>query len=220
MNVKRNRHPTRLNRSEAKAQTRAALLAAGEGVFAAKGFHGATVEEIAAAAGFTRGAFYANFHDKADILLTLLDEQSRTRLTQLGEELEADPGGYGLAALATWFEQTFATPSPLDVAVAEFTPLAARDPAHAERFQQRFRDVRDYVTTIVEVECARAGFDIPIPTARFATMIIALVDGVVGLHRLDPETAPVELLTDALIYLGEGLAAHTPSSAPGDASQP
>src|SRR4051794_29366032 len=122
MNVKReaNHVPVRLSRTESKAQTRAALLAAAERVFAAKGFHGATVEDIAEQAGFTRGAFYANFHDKADLLLTLLDEQSRARLAQLGEQLEADSGSYGMAALAVWFEQVFAAPSPLDVAVAEF----------------------------------------------------------------------------------------------------
>jgi AcrR family transcriptional regulator len=209
MNVKRRHPPARLSRSEAKAQTRAALLAAGERVFAADGYHGATVEDIAEQAGFTRGAFYANFHDKADLLLTLLDEQSRTRLAQLGEQLEADAADHGLVALATWFEETFAAASPLDVAVAEFTPLATRDPAHAQRIQRRFRDVRDYVTGIVEVECARAGFELPIPTARFATMIIALVDGLSVLHRLDPEDTPVELLTDALIYLGEGAAARS-----------
>jgi AcrR family transcriptional regulator len=210
MNVnRRRRSPARLSRSEAKAQTRGELLAAGERVFAAEGFHGATVEDVAEQAGFTRGAFYANFRDKADLLLTLLEGQSRTRLTQLGAQLEADPDGYGLVALATWFEQTFAAASPLDIAVAEFTPLATRDPAHAQRLQQRFRDVRDYVTKIVEVECTRAGFDIPIPTEYFATMIIALVDGVGLLHRLDPEAAPVELLTEALVYLGEGLAARS-----------
>jgi AcrR family transcriptional regulator len=201
--------PVRLSRPQAKARTRAALLAAGERVLAAKGFHGATVEDIAETAGFSRGAFYANFSDKADLLVTLLDERSRADLAQLAERLEANQADYGLAALAGWFEQTFTAASPLDAAIAEFTPIAVGDPRHTERIRRRMREVREQVTAIVAAECARADFEIPIPAERFATMIIAFVDGLAGLHRLDPDTAPVELLAETLTYLGEGLAAST-----------
>jgi AcrR family transcriptional regulator len=206
MNVNAAGGPVRLRRAEAKARTRAALLSAGQQVFVAQGFHGATVEAIADAAGFTRGAFYANFQDKADLLLTLIEEHSRADLTRLGHQLEANRADYGLGALVGWFEQTFAPTSPLDWAMAEFAPLAVRDPAHRERIRQRMRDVRAQVTDIVEAECARASFEIPIPAERFATMIIALVDGLAGMHRLDPQIAPPEMLAEALTYLGEGLA--------------
>jgi AcrR family transcriptional regulator len=206
MNVKRT--SPRLSRTESRALTRAALLAAGAEVFAERGYHRAAVEDIAERAGFTRGAFYANFRDKADLLLTLLDEQSAHNLDALDQLVERDVEGYGLGALATWFVQTFAVASPLDVAVAEFTPLALRDPEHAARIRQRMRAVRDRVTGIVDAECARADFAIPIPSERFATMIIGLVDGMGSLHRLDPEVAPADLLTEALLFLGEGLATH------------
>ncbi len=212
MNVKRT--SPRLSRTESRALTRAALLAAGAEVFAERGYHRAAVEDIAERAGFTRGAFYANFRDKADLLLTLLDEQSAHNLDALDQLVERDAEGYGLGALATWFVQTFAVASPLDVAVAEFTPLALRDPDHAARIRQRMRDVRDRVTGIVDAECARAGFAIPIPSERFATMIIGLVDGMGSLHRLDPEVAPADLLTEALLFLGEGLATHAPTPPP------
>ena len=195
-----------MTRTETKARTRSALLEAGASVFAHRGFHAATVEDIAATAGFTRGAFYANFRDKADLLLTLLDSESRSNLDALDRKLDADPAAHGLHALAAWFDETFATPSPLEVAVAEFAPHALRDPEHAARMRQRLREVQERVTAIIERECARAEFSLPIPAAHFATMIIAVVDGLAGLHRLDPETAPTELLADTLIYLGEGIA--------------
>jgi AcrR family transcriptional regulator len=207
MNVNPGGGPVRLRRAEAKARTRAALLSAGERVFAAEGFHAATVEAIAEAAGFTRGAFYANFKDKADLLLTLFEEHGRADLARLAQQLEVNPADYGLGALVGWFEQTFAATSPLDVAMAEFIPLAVHNPAHIERIRRRARDTRAQVTAIVETECARAGFAIPIPAERFATMIIAVVDGLAGLHRLDPQVAPSEMLAEALTYLGEGLAA-------------
>jgi AcrR family transcriptional regulator len=205
MNVK-SPGPPRLTRAEAKARTRVRLLEAGEQVFAAAGFHAATVEQIAEAAGFTRGAFYANFDDKADLLLTLLDDRRRDNLSLLAQRMNRQPEQHGLAALVGWFGQTFAAPSSLDLAMAEFAPLAARDPAYTARLREQLRRVREQVTAFVEEGCARAGFELPIPAARFATMSVALVDGLANLHRLDPDSAPADLVGESLLLLGEGLA--------------
>lgn len=52
-------------------RTRARLLAAAETVFARDGFEAARIEDIAAEAGRTRGAFYANFENKTEVFLAL-----------------------------------------------------------------------------------------------------------------------------------------------------
>ena len=51
------------------ASTRQRLIDAAGEVFAAKGYEGASVSDIAAAAGFTKGAFYASFSSKEEIFL-------------------------------------------------------------------------------------------------------------------------------------------------------
>ena len=51
------------------ASTRRRLIDAAGGVFAAKGYEGASVSDIAAVAGFTKGAFYASFSSKEEIFL-------------------------------------------------------------------------------------------------------------------------------------------------------
>jgi AcrR family transcriptional regulator len=61
----------RLTRAEAKARTRQLLLEAAASVFASKGFAGASVEEIAEAAGFSIGAVYSNFGSKEELFLEL-----------------------------------------------------------------------------------------------------------------------------------------------------
>src|SRR5271156_1284765 len=53
--------------------TRRKLLAAAEKIFARTGYEAARLEDIAAAAGYTRGAFYANFDSKEDIFFALLE---------------------------------------------------------------------------------------------------------------------------------------------------
>lgn len=61
-------------RSAKVERTRADLLAAARQVFAAKGYEGASVGDVAAAAGYTKGAVYANFGSKEDLFLELARE--------------------------------------------------------------------------------------------------------------------------------------------------
>src|ERR1700761_5821217 len=63
---------TRLTREQSKDQTRERLLDAAQAIFMKKGFVAASVEDIAAAAGYTRGAFYSNFRTKSELFLELL----------------------------------------------------------------------------------------------------------------------------------------------------
>src|SRR5215469_12238552 len=60
--------------------TRARFLRAAEKIFARDGFEAAKLEEIAADAGYTRGAFYANFDSKEDLFLALLTEEVERRM--------------------------------------------------------------------------------------------------------------------------------------------
>src|SRR5918998_4245590 len=62
-------------RAEKQARTRQALLDAARAVFLRRGFADASVDAIAAEAGFTRGAFYSNFSSKDELFAELLDQQ-------------------------------------------------------------------------------------------------------------------------------------------------
>jgi AcrR family transcriptional regulator len=201
MNVKRAK---RLSRSETAAQTRTRLLDAGARVFAGEGFFRATVEDIAEAAGYTRGAFYAHFVDKADLLLTLLEERDRAGLDDLEARLAAQPDEAQIDATTSWFGERFTMPSALDQAVAEFGSGGIANPEHAARMRRWIGTARQRVTTMVADGFSRAGEDVPGDPERFATMLVALVNGFAMLQRLDPESATAELFGDAVTYLGEG----------------
>jgi AcrR family transcriptional regulator len=71
---------TRLSRGERKEQTRADLLAAARRVFVRSGFRGASLDEIAEEAGYTKGAIYSNFEGKDDFFLALLEEHYARRI--------------------------------------------------------------------------------------------------------------------------------------------
>ncbi len=56
------------------------MIRAAEKIFARDGFEAAKLEEIAAEAGYTRGAFYANFDSKEDLFFALLEGEISSRI--------------------------------------------------------------------------------------------------------------------------------------------
>lgn len=62
--------PTR--RALAKQQTRVKVLAAARRLFSEEGYEGATIRDIAAAAGMSTGAVFANFSDKSDLFREIM----------------------------------------------------------------------------------------------------------------------------------------------------
>src|SRR5579872_6765002 len=69
---RRNPRSSTVSRQQLRTETtRRKLLGAAERIFARSGFEAARLEDIAALAGYTRGAFYANFEGKEDIFFAL-----------------------------------------------------------------------------------------------------------------------------------------------------
>jgi len=78
---------SRSRQQDRAISTRRALMEAARRIFARDGFEMARLEDIAAAAGKTRGAFYANFRDKEDVFFALFEENLRREKRQMGDEL-------------------------------------------------------------------------------------------------------------------------------------
>jgi AcrR family transcriptional regulator len=75
--------PATAARSARRERTRERLLEAAASVFTRDGFHGASIEAICDAAGFTRGAFYSNFASKEELFLALTERQARQAVTAI-----------------------------------------------------------------------------------------------------------------------------------------
>src|SRR5204862_4334863 len=68
-------HLPRLTQAERKQRTRAELVSTARNAFLERGFHGASLDEIAEEAGYSKGAVYSNFAGKDDLFLAVLDAQ-------------------------------------------------------------------------------------------------------------------------------------------------
>jgi AcrR family transcriptional regulator len=128
----------RLSRDESQAQTRRRLLDAARAVFARNGYRGASVEAIAAEAGYSKGAVYSNFASKEDILLELkiaYADAGFEELDQLVGRLAVAKGKYDDAAkvIRKWLE-TFMSDTEWFVLGIELQLHARRNPDFAERY--------------------------------------------------------------------------------------
>jgi AcrR family transcriptional regulator len=74
-----------------RGNTRARLLAAALEVFTQTSPRGVSVEELVAAAGFTRGAFYSNFASMDEVFYALFEQQSALMLDSLRDAIDEMP---------------------------------------------------------------------------------------------------------------------------------
>jgi AcrR family transcriptional regulator len=200
-------HPSTAPRISARRQaTRARVLEAASEVFAERGFHGATVEDICERAGFTRGAFYSNFSSKDDLVVELSRRHSealvdRIRRASKREHASADEVLRDVfAALADDSRERWL------VLTTEFTLHAIRDADARRTWAAQQRRVRDELVSVVDEAVSRQGLTLPIPTDLFVRVAIALAQGSMTQRLVEPRSLAVgELERTALpILLGVG----------------
>ncbi|MGA8730003.1 MAG: helix-turn-helix domain-containing protein [Terracidiphilus sp.] len=85
---------TRIGKSKHQVrteETQAKILDAAEAVFSEQGFEKTQLEEVAARAGFTRGAIYAHYASKEDLFLSLMEQRVLTKFIRIRLAIEAEP---------------------------------------------------------------------------------------------------------------------------------
>lgn len=136
--------PDPISRRDRQRQTREAIVFAARAAFAEDGYHGARLDQIARAAGFSKGAVYSNFAGKAELFLAVLDkniEDSMTRGWNAYDQAPVDISGNDEIAAAI---KGFA------LATLEFIAVAARDEHLSEQVAQRLDRVVGVYSAVVE----------------------------------------------------------------------
>ena len=196
-------------REQQKAATRLRLLEAAETVFARRGFHGASVDEIAREAGATSGALYAHFAGKEDLFLVLFD---RTMTDDVRGYLEASRRGATFEETARggadrWMEVLSERPEYFPLFI-EFWAYAVREPKVRERFAERFAAFRAATGQIVAAGAETRGVALePESVERLGTFVNALANGLALEKLMDPAAVPDELFGDLLVLVFSGFEA-------------
>ena len=123
-----------MTRAEQREHNRALLLVAARRVFLARGYHGASVEQIAEEAGFSTGVVYSQFEGKADLFLTLLEARIAERAASNLRLVEGLVGDQGIENLLEHAVSRDRAEPEWGLLVIEFRVHAARDPELGRRY--------------------------------------------------------------------------------------
>jgi len=176
----------RMSRIEQTEHNRARVLAAAREVFLRRGFHAVSVDEIAEAAGFSRGVVYSQFGGKADLLLALLEARIAER-AEHNRALVADLAGVeGVRALAAAGDADQEDNAAWVRLLIEFRVHAARDPELSARYAALHeRTVAELADTLARLY-TRAEIDPPRPVGTLAQAMLAVGVGVALEREADP----------------------------------
>jgi AcrR family transcriptional regulator len=204
-----------LTRARRREMTRRHLMDAAGVVFARDGFHGASLDDVAALAGFTKGAVYSNFASKDDLFLAVFEDRYASEqqemhrvLTEqeqpyeLGDETEAFNRVRGVID-RTWDDEWTAL-------YLEFVLYAQRNAEAARKLAECVRRQREVTVGMLEDAYKAIDHmpDTPLPV--FATLSIALFDGLALGRLADPGAFDQTMLTEALAFLVRAIGDNKP----------
>ncbi len=185
---------TRVSRAERQAKTRTDLIGAARTVFLRRGFHGASLEEIAQEAGYTKGAVYSNFDDKDDLFLAVLEAHYERRIeAYAGIMLEGDDFEQALRGVSRFMGDADVEESGWLPLLTEFIAHAARDDELKAAYLEIRSKFLDAVAGILDGTQERHGMRFILPSLEVARASSLLVRAFSAERQLDPARVHPEL---------------------------
>lgn len=195
----------RSSRDEQRARTRADLLSAAATVFARNGYHATSVDMVAEAAGYTKGAVYSNFTSKEDLFLALADEH----LDQAVETLEEIVTSAEPAERADLLGERRGKMHVFDqdwyLLETEFVLYAARNEHLRAVLAERQARTRRRIADLLARHLGDLGADAPVDVDDLARILVATGDGLTIMALAEPETDGGRLLATLLQLLERAL---------------
>lgn len=190
-------------RSARRDATRARLLEAARAVFAERGFHGGSVEDICERAGFTRGAFYSNFASKDDLVLELYEQHAQrliARIETLAESTDPAPGRMLAAVLDVWAQEPRAE-EQWYLLQTEFTLHAIRDKAARRAWIRAQAKVRQRLAALIQRIADEQRLDLSVTPQELVRVVHSIYQGGLAQHLLEPRAVPRGSLERTLLPL-------------------
>jgi AcrR family transcriptional regulator len=178
----------RWTRERRLEHTRSLLLDAAEEVFAEKGFMAASLDDIASAAGYTKGAIYKHFATKEDLFLAVSDRYWRRYFDNFAEVMATAThiGARELDDIAERWGQLSRDRGAEHAALGhEFTLYLLRNPDARERVAAKRSEVVEALGKFIVEGIDRLGGALLIPPLTFAHVLVATTGSVELVSQLD-----------------------------------
>ena len=190
---------SRLRTRPTRDDTRDKLFEAAARVFEEHGIGGASIETLAAAAGFTRGAFYSNFKSKDELIIAMLEDHLEQTVRRNLELLARHKNLADFIEALKTMDRSRQDPlgrSPL--LHMEMILFVARAEKRRPELAKRLRAGRKLIADIIETTSKNSGKDPVLDPAWWGAIVLAMEDGF-RLHRLiDPDTTPSDSFMRAI----------------------
>jgi AcrR family transcriptional regulator len=196
----------RLNRQERKSQTRGRLLDAAAEVFAKRGIEAASLDEVAAAAGYTKGAVYSNFSSKTDLFIALIERRIEAQTAEHARRFEGlDPDAMARVLENSPDQETESERKWLLLAV-DFWMHAMRDERAKALMAEQYERARTLTAELLARLYATMSEKPPFAPRDMAIVIESVGIGLSLQAALDPQAVRMSLQAEVisrLLGLGE-----------------
>ncbi len=198
-----------------ESDARDELLAAALRVFARRGYSHAGVDEIAAEAGYSKGALYWHFESKEELLRTLLEERVDAPTRATVALLESAPPEQDMSVEGSReFARRLGEERDAVLLEREYWTLAIRDPELRSRYVERQTELRSALAGALEMRARHLGMpDLPVPAENVARIVMSIVGGLSVDELIEPGSIRPELLGEALALIYAGLVTRARSDA-------
>jgi AcrR family transcriptional regulator len=177
----------RLTRAEQAQRNRGLVLDAARRVFLARGYHGASLEQIADEAGFSKGVVYSQFDSKADLFLALLEARIEQRAADNATLAQSLANSGDLQPLLEHLVRgDQATPGWL-LLVIEFRVHAARDPKLSRRYAAAHARTVEGVAETLATVAPTNGRESAVSPRQLAELALALSTGTTLEQAANPD---------------------------------
>jgi AcrR family transcriptional regulator len=187
-----------MSRAEQNERNRVLVLGSARRVFLARGYHGATLDEIADEAGFSRGVVQSRFGNKADLFLALLEERIAERAAENSRLAESLSGAAGAQVMREHAARRNRAELDWGLLLIEFRVHAARDPDLNQRYAAAHARARQALAAVIAGVYGRAGALPPSPPGEMAQLILTIEAGIRLEQAADPDAAAGSAVLDRL----------------------
>jgi AcrR family transcriptional regulator len=184
----------RLTREESRAQTRDRLMDAAYEIVVRNGIDEASIEDIAEAAGFSRGAFYSNFETKEDLLCALLERETDRSQDELRTIMDQAASPAELIQKARAFYVNLGANSQKCTFSLAVRLYSLRHPSVREHVNEMFRKDQEKVVRQVEAVYAATGVKAPCSAEIITFGLMAIAQGLALAQVSDPDSISRESL--------------------------
>ncbi|MPY83521.1 MAG: TetR family transcriptional regulator [Actinophytocola sp.] len=187
----------RLSRAESQARTREQLVATAKELFLRDGYGPTSLDKVADAAGYSKGAVYSNFRNKDELCLAVLDDIHAEQAARIAEVVTGSTTvEERITRFQEWAERNIGDQAWTALEV-EFAINARRDERLRAELAQRDKGIRDVIANLVTANSTEFGIDLPLSADDAATALLSLGIGL-GIQRAVDPSIPVTVLTEVM----------------------